>query len=114
MANPAKAKGTSFENEVCELLRTIWPDTDRAKAGHPSHDFHGPPFPIEAKHRARWAIPDWVRRIKVVAGGDDRWALVVASGDRRKAGSAGTLMVVDISFGMELLRAWHDGLSADG
>lgn len=102
----ARAKGTSFENEVLHGLRQIWPDADRAKAGNPSNDFHGLPFPIEAKHRKRWEIPRWVRLLRKVAGGDDHWALVVASGDRRESDSAGTLMVVDWRFGQELLDAW--------
>ncbi len=102
----ARAKGTKFENEVLAGLQTIWPDADRAKAGNPSNDFHGTPFPIEAKHRKRWEIPKWVRLLRGAAGGDDRWALVVASGDRREAESPGTLMVVDWEFGQELLRRW--------
>lgn len=103
----ARAKGTKFENEVLEGLQRIWPDTDRAKAGNPSNDFHGPPFPVEAKHRKRWEIPKWVRALRGAAGGGDQWALVVAAGDRRAADSAGTLMVVDWAFGQELLEAWH-------
>ena len=102
----ARAKGTKFENEVLAGLQTIWPDADRAKAGNPSNDFHGTPFPIEAKHRKRWEIPKWVRLLRGAAGGGDRWALVVASGDRREAESPGTLMVVDWEFGQELLRRW--------
>jgi len=103
----ARQKGTKFENELLEGLRKIWPDADRAKAGNPSNDFHGLPFPVEAKHRKTWAIPEWVRRIRAVAGGDHRWALVVASGDRRKADSS-TIMVVDWEFGQELLKGWKE------
>ncbi len=47
-----------------------------------------------------------MRLLRKVAGGDDHWALVVASGDRRESDSAGTLMVVDWRFGQELLDAW--------
>ena len=120
MANPAKAKGTRFENEVLELLREVWPSADRAKAGNPSNDFHGIPFPVEAKHRKRWEIPKWVGGLRQVAGGDDMWALVVASGDRRTEGGS-TVVVVDISFAMELLGLWEgyqrtwvrDGLPTD-
>ncbi len=103
----ARAKGTKFENEVLAGLKNIWPDVDRAKAGNPSNDFHGTPFPVEAKHRKRWEIPEWVRRIRVAAGGDNQWALVVASGDRRKSDSA-TLMIVDWDFGQQLLEAWDE------
>lgn len=103
----ARAKGTKFENEVLLGLRRVWPDADRAKAGNPSNDFHGVPFPVEAKHRKRWAIPDWVRKLRAVAGDDDRWALVVASGDRRAKDSS-TLMIVDWSFGQDLLEAWEN------
>ena len=68
---------------------------------------HQTPFPVEAKHRKRWEIPEWVRRIRVAAGGDNQWALVVASGDRRKSDSA-TLMIVDWDFGQQLLEAWDE------
>ena len=85
----ARAKGTKFENEVLLGLRRVWPDA------------------VEAKHRKRWAIPDWVRKLRAVAGDDDRWALVVASGDRRAKDSS-TLMIVDWSFGQDLLEAWKN------
>jgi len=104
----ARAKGTKFENEVLAGLRTIWPGADRAKAGNPSNDFHGLPFPVEAKHRKRWEIPKWVRCLRSASGGGGEWALVVASGDRRESESPGTLMVVDWEFGQELLRSWAD------
>ena len=103
----ARAKGTKFENEVLDGLRAFWPDSDRAKSGNPSNDFHGTPFPVEAKHRKRWEIPEWVRRIQAAAGGGNQWALVVASGDRRKSGTS-TLMIVDWEFGQELLEAWEE------
>ena len=104
--NKARQKGTRFENEVLDGLKNIWSEADRAKAGNPSNDFHGVPFPIEAKHRKRWEIPKWVRLLKAVAGGDNRWALVIASGDRREVDSM-TLMVVDWDFGQELLQTWE-------
>lgn len=102
----SRAKGTKFENELLVSLRSIWPGTDRAKAGNQSNDFHGPPFPIEAKHRKRWDIPAWVKALKVVAGGDRRWALICAPGDRRLVTAPPTVMVVPLEFGLELLEAW--------
>ena len=105
MSNPARSKGTAFENEVLVALQEIWPDADRAKAGNKSDDFTGVPIPVEAKHRKRWEIPKWVGGLRQVAGGDDRWALVVASGDRRSEGGS-TVVVFDINFAMELLGCW--------
>lgn len=112
MSNPSKAKGTRFENEVLEHLRQVWPSADRAKAGNPSNDFHGVPFPVEAKHRKRWEIPKWVRGLRSIAGGDGRWALVVASGDRRSEGGS-TLMIFDIGFAVELLACWKSHLDEE-
>lgn len=106
MSNPAKSKGTSFENEVVELLRPIWPQADRAKAGNPSCDVIGVPIPVEAKHRKAWDLKGWVRKIRAVAP-THRWAIFAADGDRRKAESVGTLMVIDAQFGAELLAHWQ-------
>lgn len=109
MANPSKAKGTAYENELLFDLRRIWPEADRAKTNNPSNDFHGVPFPIEAKHRHRWDLKDWARKIRRVAlhgPSGIAWAIFVADGDRRTADSAPDVMVVDRRFGMELLEAW--------
>ena len=107
MGNPSKAKGTKFENEVLDLLRTVWPDADRAKAGNESNDFHGIPLPVEAKHRKRWDIPKWCRMLRAVAGDGERWALVAAPGDRRSSQAPPTIMVVPLPFGIELLDQWE-------
>lgn len=107
MANPSRSKGTAFENEVLEDLKLIWPEADRAKAGNKSNDFHGIPFPVEAKHRKAWDIRGWVRKIQEVAE-DHRWAIVVADGDRRKSSSPGTIAIVDQDFLYELLECWVD------
>lgn len=109
MGNPARAKGTRFENEVLEALQTVWPAADRAKAGNPSNDFHGCPIPVEAKHRKRWDIPAWCRALKAVAGDGERWALVAAPGDRRTLEAPPTIMVVPFNFGVELLGHWERG-----
>jgi len=105
MSNPSKSKGTAFENEVLVALQEIWPDADRAKAGNKSDDFTGVPIPVEAKHRKQWDIRDWVRKIRAVAP-DHQWAIVAADGDRRLAGSPGTVAIVDAEFLYELLEAW--------
>ena len=107
MVNPARQKGTRFENEVLAGLRTVWPEVDRAKAGNESNDFSGAPFPIEAKHRKRWDIHGWVAKLRKITGGCTRWALVAAPGDRREAGAPPALMIVDFQFGLELLAAWE-------
>ena len=105
MANPSRAKGTAFENEVLAALQEIWPDAARAKAGNPSDDFTGVPLPVEAKHRRQWDIRTWVRKIRAVADGH-QWAIVAADGDRRMSMSPGTVAIVDAEFLYELLEAW--------
>ena len=110
MSNPARSKGTAFENEVLVALQEIWPDADRAKPGNKSNDFVGVPFPVEAKHRKQWDIRDWVRKIRLVAVDMDvdyQWAIVAADGDRRLAMSPGTVAIVDAEFLYELLEAWN-------
>mgnify|MGYP003151741500 CR=1 FL=1 len=109
MANPSKSKGTKFENELLLQLQKVWPEADRAKANNKSNDFHGVPFPVEAKHRKSWAIPAWCRALESVSD-DGRWALVAAAGDRRSATAPPTIMVLPLEFGIELLKE-HYGIS---
>ena len=106
MSNPARSKGTAFENEVLVALQEIWPGADRAKAGNKSDDFTGVPIPVEAKHRKQWDIREWVRKIRAVAP-NYQWAIVAADGDRRLAMSPGTVAIVDAEFLYELLEAWN-------
>lgn len=117
--NPAKRKGTAFENELLVHLRGIFgSQVDRAKANNLSNDFTGIGFPIEAKHRKTWDLRGWIRKIRPVAADaadPDLWAIFAADGDRRRADSVGTVMVVDARFGIELLALWAllNGLNGD-
>lgn len=110
MTNPARKKGTSFENEVLDRLREAFgPTVDRAKAGNKSDDFSGVGFPVEAKHRKSWDLKGWIRKIQPVAAAHAHpklWAIFAADGDRRRNDSVGTVMVVDAEFGYELLECW--------
>ena len=99
MSNPARSKGTAYENAVLVAQQEIWPDADSAKAGT------GVPIPVEAKHRKQWDIREWVRKIRAVAP-DHQWAIVAADGDRRLSMSPGTVAIVDAEFLYELLEAW--------
>ena len=76
MANPSKAKGTKFENELLLKLRQVWPEADRAKANNKSNDLSD----------------------------DGRWALITAHGDRRSATAPPTVMVLPLEFGINLLK----------
>jgi hypothetical protein len=115
----AKKKGTAFENELLADLRAVFgPGVDRAKAGNESNDFTGIGFPVEAKHRKTWDLKGWIRKIRPVAAAGAHpalWVLFAADGDRRRGDSVGTVMVVDIHFGMELLGHWalHNGLTGE-
>lgn len=124
MSNPSRAKGTGFENVVLARLRRVFgPGVSRSAAGTESNDFHGVPFPVEAKKRKTLAVPDWVRRIRKVAAlassdnyvpgksgwhVEGPWAIFVCDGDKRRSGSFGELMIVDANFGEELLLCWND------
>lgn len=99
VANPPKAKGTAFENEVLERVRRIWPDADRAKAGNESHDIVGAGgYVIECKHRRAWALFSWVPKVRRVALSKGApWIIVAAHGDRRSSPGreVGTVAIVD-------------------
>lgn len=106
MANPSKARGTRYENEVLDLVREIWPDADRAKTNNPTCDIVGTDLnALECKHRKTWSIPEWVRKIREKG---PQWALFIGDGDRRRASSAGDIVVFSREFAIELLDLWAD------
>lgn len=105
--NRSKRTGTGYEVRLLEKLREIWPELDRAKANNPSNDFHGAPFPIEAKKRASIAVPDYVRKIRKVTDGH-QWAIFFEDRDLRTKDSFGEIMIVDGDFGRELLAVWEE------
>lgn len=112
MVNKARAKGTLFENDVLKDLQSIWPQTSRSSAGQQSNDFHGPPFPIEAKKRAVWALKEWIRCIDWIATGDlhndgDKWAIFASEGDKRKALTVPDVVVFPRPFALELLASYY-------
>lgn len=95
MANPSKAKGTGYETKLVGKLRLIWGSCDRAKAGNESCDFVGTgTWTVEAKKRARWDIPDWVRRIRRVSTSGN-WVIFIEPGDLRRNGDVGEIAVMD-------------------
>jgi hypothetical protein len=116
MANPPKAKGTSFENEVVSALSDVWPDCHRSAANTESQDLMGTgDWVVECKHRKRWSLFDWIRRIRTRAlrvaavGGEfgkpHDWVIVAAHGDRRSAegNQVGTVAIIDFERFVELL-----------
>jgi hypothetical protein len=108
MANPPRKKGTAYENKVLVQVRRIWPDADRAKAGNVSCDIVGTDLDaVECKHRQIWAVKEWVRNIRKVSP-RGRWALFISDGDRRRADSAGEVVVFPADFAHELLDTWND------
>lgn len=104
--NKPKKKGTAFETEVLRRLQAIWPEADRAKANNRSNDIVGVPFPVECKHRHRWELKDWIRRVRAVD--PDNWLIVVADGDRRKADAIpGEVAVVPFGHYLTLWQLAH-------
>ena len=88
MSSPGTAKGTRFENHVRDVyLRPIWPKAERApKRGmldRGDYD-HCNGWIVEAKHRKRWDVGEWVRTIlkKVQREGASPWVIFFA-GDKR-------------------------------
>ena len=110
MVNRARAKGTTWENEVLKDLLTIFgPGVSRAAAGNQSNDFHGPPFPIEAKKRAAWALKDWIRKVaKVTYIPDGPWAIYASDGDKRKVDAIPDVVILPRFFATMLLKHYYE------
>lgn len=114
MSNPSRQKGTSYENKVLARLRRVFgPGVSRSAAGTESNDFHGVPFPVEAKKRKTLAIPAWVRRIRRVAPTRE-WIIFVSDGDNRRQNSFGEIAVVDARFMQDLLELYNRHWNWDG
>lgn len=106
MANKSKRIGTEGENWwLREFVTKVWPGSDRAKAGNPGNDYHGPPIPVEAKRQATWLIPSWTRYLRALHG--DRWVLLVAARDRRRADAPPDIVVLPVGFALEVLSTWE-------
>ena len=104
MANPSKRAGTEGENWWLEKLQGIWPSVDRAKTNNPGNDFHGAPFPIEAKRTKTWLIPKWTRYLTELHG--DWWLLCVSPRDRRLKTAPPDIVVMPVEVAVELLVTW--------
>ena len=83
------AKGTRFERYLAEeLLPQVWPDVERAaKSGiNDFGDFTNVGgWLVEANHRKRWAVPDYIRGIleKIKRRGQPTpWVLVLRQDKR--------------------------------
>ena len=102
MVNKPKQKGTALETYWADRLKTVWPGLRRAEANSKSRDLRGAPFPIELKHRRRWEIPEWSRRLhELNARG---WLLICRHGDSRLKSSPPEVMVMPAVMGELLLK----------
>lgn len=109
MANPSKAKGTGYETKLVAFLRPIWGAVERSSAGKESCDFTGTgTWVVEAKKRARWDIPDWVRRIRRVAGPNDEWVIFIEPGDLRSNRDLGEIAVMDAHVARAAILAYEE------
>lgn len=85
MANPPRAKGTTGENEILELLHHHgMTDAHRTESSRESHDIHLAPFIVEVKYRRKWRMFEWISKIRSVAG-TAPWVIYAIHGDRRTA-----------------------------
>lgn len=81
MANPPKQKGTKLETAKLEQWKPVFPQLRRNTANAASYDLIGAGFPIEVKHRRKWEIPLWTRRLHSM--NPRGWMLFVKYGDSR-------------------------------
>jgi len=117
----ARQKGTTAENEIVALLHDVGLEgAHRSEAGKQSHDIRGVgDWVIEVKHRRRWSLFDWVRRIRrvtFVAGAGrvftcQPWAIFAIHGDRRSTEGAevGRVAILDADMAAELIKHWEAG-----
>lgn len=108
MANPNKAAGTDYENEVVELLTKHGITAHRAETNKKSHDVrivgYGT-WPVECKRWTRWHLFSWIRNIRSVAVGDE-WFIFARHADRRtKEGrEVGQVCIMDAETGARAIK----------
>jgi|GEM_PF-6682176 hypothetical protein len=119
----AKAKGTTGENEIVDLLVDAgFPRADpedpasvgveRFQGGYESHDLHFKnmltDWVIEVKYRKAWHLFGWVRKIRRRANGRV-WAIFGIHGDRRttEGKEVGVLCVMDARVAADLIYFWE-------
>lgn len=112
MTNPSKKKGTVYETALLEFLRLIFgKQVERAplKGTNDDGDFINVPVPIEAKNTKVLKLPEWARRLNLIAERHQpgKWALFWSGGDRRRKDCPGELMIVPARFGRDLLDAYY-------
>lgn len=71
MAKKSRTKGASYEREVAEAMRTVWPGAKRgigqARSGSEVPDVDGTPFWVECKRRARIPFTKWMKQADLAA-----------------------------------------------
>jgi hypothetical protein len=101
----ARDKGTKGENEILDLLqRAGFSDAHRTESSRESHDIHCEPFIVEVKFAKRWALSDWIPKLRRVSGSKP-FVLFAIHGDRRTAvgQQVGRVAVFDAEFAAELM-----------
>ena len=82
----ARAKGSSYEREIAERLRCVYPKAKRglgqARSGGEVADVTGTPWWIEAKRRKRVDVHKAIAQ--ALAASDGRPVLVISRRDREK------------------------------
>lgn len=107
MANPPKDKGSSYERKVAARYEKIFPEAARLRGGYESEDLEGLPFIAECKHRKRWDVQEWTRKLEKVALGEP-WALHVAYGDQRLKYSPPEVVVIPSWWFYQLIAQVYD------
>ncbi len=96
MANPPRQKGTRWESELLERLRSLFGDqVERAplKGTQDMGDFQNVPFLIEAKSTQRPLLQQWARTCEKKAG--KAWA-IMWHGDRRVKSGTGPYVIMPL------------------
>jgi hypothetical protein len=110
VSNPAKRKGTDWENEVVALMHKGGiPAAHREVLHGPKDvgDVGGLALAVSCKATARMELPAALREAKKQAITAEKWlAVVFWKVARRPASEA--LMVCDAKTGVELLRAYEE------
>lgn len=107
----ARAKGTTYENQLLSLIRVFAPTVDRAplKGVNDKGDFVNVPWPIEAKNRVQLRPLEWAKAIKRKAAdgtAEPWWWLCFKADDKRTKDSVGDVTMMPTSMAITLAEAY--------
>ena len=107
VSNPAKSKGTAYENKILRRFQTIFGSgVTRSAAGTASNDLAGLPWAVECKAGYSCVQTAWIRNANRHHG--RRWLVCWNGGDGRKKDHLGEVSILPTEFLMELMEFYKE------